>query len=629
MKSKFKMLAVLAAFAVTAPVLAACGETKSNAPTPGQSDQAPGSIINPSDGGAGNSSNGGGDCADTYVKRLTCKPPRTVVEGQKYNLDDYVTMTVEGCGHIDYQVNVETKGTARVNGHELTIIGVGNVSLEITADGKSTIFSSTAIAELQDKFDKATANVGNKYLFYQLSADSKTGEIEEEAWLLHNERYNLIYDYDISDGDYKPGAGDVLNGGGIIKLRNGDTYFYNLYNDYKDVVLVERSSADYSLYYMNMDLNLPYSAFTPDYDYETEDGELIDVLKATRTDGKYDFADNGSIFNQNLIDELSFKSGGDKYVPHTIYVYPWVNGEGKELWRMDMQLAKSTAPNVAVNQFAYWAFDFDADAVALPNVDTYIDTAALPEAVTFEEIPTAFDKYIAAKNYTLQVDCTISKLNDKANEITETDDQGYYLDSRMTSTVKVDNGKYYNSYFSNNDAGKMENGVFAAYEKDGKLMGFEQHGEDAATEPAQLKTSAGDGLTSLWNDTDLVPGELGTGSAVYAEDKFEVLSKKVNDGKTTISAAGDAIETFFKVFATQESVGQYLCAWTDYMTSQQGEDYYSVYDVVFECTADGIHVEISRPYVTLDNGTRTYAYIDYYYTAVGTTTIPELDSYLA
>ena len=63
---------------------------------------------------------------------------------------------------------------------------------------------------------------------------------------------------------------------------------------------------------------------------------------------------------------------------------------------------------------------------------------------------------------------------------------------------------------------------------------------------------------------------------------------------------------------------------------QQGEDYYQVYDVAFEISAaNGIHVEISRPFVTLDNGTRTYVYVDFYYSAVGTTTIPELDSYLA
>ena len=284
------MLAVLAAFAVTAPVLVACGDAKSTGPAgstePGQSTAAPSNVI------SGDGPVSSDNCADTFVKRLTVKAPTTVIEGESYNLDNYVNMVVEGCGHIEYEVVVETKGTARVVGHTLHVTGVGSVSLEIKADGKSAIFSSEAIAKLQYDYDQATKDVANNYVFYQLGIDNKTLEVEKEEWMLHNERYTFIDDYDISDGEYTPAAGAKLNGGGIMQLRNGDTYFYNLYNN-ADVALVEKSSADFNLYYVDMPLNLPYTAFTADYDYLTPEGTDVEqVLKATCTDGKYDFFDN-------------------------------------------------------------------------------------------------------------------------------------------------------------------------------------------------------------------------------------------------------------------------------------------------------------------------------------------------
>ena len=599
------MLAVLATLALTTG-LAGCGEAKSAAPAnpSNETSAEPSSFVpDPSN----NSSSSAGQ-EEGVVTRLTVKAPTTVIEEQKYNLEDYVTVYVDGevAPAYPFKVEVKTEDTAFVKNHELRVIGVGEIQLTITAGTKSAKFNSTAVSALAYKYEQATKNVTNAYKLLEVEVD-KSNNVTYADFITKNPRYVAI------EGMWgKKVAGKEIARGGLIELRNGNVYLFNQYKD-NEIEILDKLGPKLSNYIIGLDFNLPASAFETDYAYPTEDGDEITALVVSRLDGRYDFDAQDGIFSTNMIDTFG---SNDEYVPFSIAVYPAVVAEtGKEYWRMDVTLARAKTPNVKTNNVVPLAFDFDEDAAAFDTLDNHIDNAPLPGVIAFDEIPSAFDRLIAAKNYTLTSQVYICKEGDFQNETTQFDTGKNFLESDYEGVTRVTSNGYYCTF---------KNELFmGAFVKNGAVT---QIGSDGTT-------SAVAGITDIWGgQTDIVPGNLGTNAECYAEGKFEITGKNTADGVTTATAIGLDVKTWIQTFGLQDYLGKRLVGQFDALNennAEEGFDYYQLLDLEFTISADSLKVMFQMSWDKDSEGNRYYAYIEFVYSNIGTTTIPELDQYLA
>lgn len=594
MKNKSKIIAAVLAMSLLFSGPMGCSCSKQVAPS-----NEPGISETVSTGDISNSAFTSSE-AERFVTRVRVAPPRYVIEGTTLNLDEYVTVYVEG--EVDptypYQAIVSTasRDICSLEGHNLKVFGYGGIDVNIVAGEKEATFSTTAISALQHQYDEATKDVGNTYSIYQAGYNDNN-EFEMERWMLHNERYCLIDGYDMSDDN---SAGETFVGGGLIKLRNGDTYWYN-FSTPDTVDLFGRAEGDFNQYYINMDYNLPGSAMHL-VEYEDALGETIDALSVSRTEGGYDFDDPYSVFNTNLLDGLIF-SDRKTYVPHTIYVYPIVDDNGKELWVMDLDLALETTPTVKANKYATFVFNFDADDSCIPELESYIDTGALPEAVPFTEIPEAFDRLNTAKNYTLQTEVYICKPGEKDNETDAYDTDTSFLTSDMCAVTKVTENRYYSTF-----KGELYG---AYYEKEGTV--YQVSGETS--------TAA---ATGTLFETTLTTGAAHTGADCFSEDAFRVMSKDEVEGGLVFTANGADIEDFLHTLQYQDALGYRLIGQFDALSSNYGEDYYTILSITFTITNDKVVVEAGMSW---SDG--YYAYVEFTYTNIGTTTVPELDAFFA
>ena len=598
---KFKMLAVLATLAFTTG-LAGCNKGNSNSAASNES-AAPSSFVSDSVGNSSSNEDEG------VVTRLVVKAPDTVIEEQKYNLEDYVTVYVDGEIKAGYpfKVEIKTEETAFVKNHELRVIGVGEIQLNITAGTKSAKFNTVAVSALAYKYEQKVKNVTNTYKLLEVEVTDKGKTVTYSDFITHNPRYVAI------EGMWgKKVDGKQIARGGLIELRNGNVYLFNQYKD-NTIDILDKLGPKLSNYIIGLDFNLPASAFETDYAYKNDLGEEITALVASRTDGKYDFDAQDGIFSTNLIDTLG---QNDAYVPHSIAVYPAVDAaSGNEYWRMDVTVARKSTPNVKTSNVATFAFDFNEDNAANEALDNHIDNAPLPGVIAFDEIPSAFDRLNTAKNYTLTSQVYICKEGDFQNETTQFDGGNTFLKSDDIAVTKVTENGYYSTY-----KGDLFMGAFV---KNGAVT---QIGSDGTTSPIA-------GITDLWGgQTDVVPGNLGTNAAVYAEGKFEITSKNAADGVTTIGAIGLDIKTWIQTFGLQDYLGRRLVGQFDALNENQAEegfDYYQLLDLEFTISATDFKVMFQMSWDKDSEGNRYYAYIEFVYSNVGTTTIPELDSYLA
>ena len=617
MKNKVKLLAVLATFALSAPVLAACGGgTPSKSAEAGNESAEPASsvVVDPSSEAPSSSSSGNPNPKRFY---LDADCPETLVEDETYDLETFVV--VEGADPKGFSVESKTPETAWIEGHTLEVVGSGDVSLVFTYGPFTLRYTGTAMSALAAAYKEAVAEVTNNYTLYQIGTDDNDNDVYM-PWMVHNPRY-VYMEGDIwqsSEAEFNEQVTghtiDQCVGTGLIELSNGNVYGFNLYDD-GEIDVFEKLGKGLSNYIIALDFNFPASAFTTLYSYKNpKTGNKHQALKVARTDGTYDFDAQEGIFRTNLINSLSM--GGRSYVPHTAWLYPVTDAEtGKTLWNMDLQLANKTTPTVAApNAMSYWAFDFDEDGSMINPIESFIDSGWLPEAIPFNEIPSKFDTLIAGKNYTLTTEVAYAPQGHKDQETDKYDKENNFFNSYFTATTKVVGDSYY-SEMNGNPWG-------AVYEKGGKVYEVEIDDEGALAE-AKESTE----LTSLWGDSSLTCGHLGTGSDVY--DAFEVSGKQETSTGNIYSVACDEAILFAANFCIQDGVLQRLNQFRkQYNTNYPDEEFFRYVDMNITVSASTIHVEFSISWDQDETGTYYYLYIDSEYSNIGTTTIPELDAYL-
>ena len=611
MKNKVKLLAVLATFALSAPVLAACGGKPTPSKDPDTVVSAPdgsSQIVDPSSSAESSSS------AIPPVKRFYLNPdaPEDLVEGEVYNLEDFVILE-GGAGPTAFTVESKTPDTAWVDGHTLEIIGSGDVSLLFSAaNNKEVRYTGVAMSALAAEYKEAISEVTNCYTLSQYGEDDQGNEVVV-PWMIHNPRYVYMYGdiWQSSVAEFNeqcPGhTVDQCLGCGLIELENGNVYGFNLYDD-GDIDVFDKLGRGLSNYIIALDYNLPASVLTTVYSYkDPKTGKKHDALKLSRNDNTFDFDEQESLFYTNLMTTMTMS--GVKYTPHTVWLYSVTDAtSGKTVWNMDMQMAKASNKNVAVNQYSYWQLNFDQDDSVIEEVDALIDSGFLPDAVPFDDIPTAFDALIDAKNYTLTTTVTVSTSSSDKSQTTDKYDQSGYANGDVAVT-KVENDKVYSTFNGEFWRGglEIEGAPYVIYSA--------EEGETPTPEPLTA-------FESIW-DSPMVVGNLGTGSTVY--NTFEASARTVAaDGTVTLKV--DAIDSpnFCTLFYTQDRPLSVLRSYKEQITD---DDLYKYLHGTFEIKGNSIHVEYYMGWRAEDNSTY-YVFYDSVYSNVGTTTVTELDQYL-
>ena len=364
-----KLLAVLATIALAAPVLAGCTKTESSTTQPQSSAEQSSQAASSEASSAAPSSNPMSSEAPVSssseepdyppVSRISVtNKPDYFVEGRTYNLDDYVSV-LGGEGEKVYTVEVKSPETAYISKaepHKVQILGEGDVKLTIHAgsNDKQARIEIPALSEVAALYDEATKEVSNAYTVYEIDEE---GELD--LFFLHNTTY--CFSPILLGTDHPKGySDDNFLGGGLFGLRNNNLYAFNLYQGNEFVLSAKMGAASaYNNYNVGYDYDLNTSVFETDYDYEDENGENIPALHLSRQSEVYDWTAFGTFFDANFLDEITF-SGTDrnKYCVNQLWMYPYVTSEGKEVWYMDMQLAKAATPAVPVNKYMALAISF-------------------------------------------------------------------------------------------------------------------------------------------------------------------------------------------------------------------------------------------------------------------------------
>lgn len=639
MKNK-KLLAVLATIALAAPAMTGCLKKGNSSAQPASvaessegsslSSEVPSSVSSeasiPSSSIPASTSEPVSSSSEVVppVTRVSVKnTPDYWIEGQEYDFDEFVQV-VGGRGPADYTLEVKTEATAYVapdKPHKVTILAEGEVKINILAGSlEKHLYDIPAISAIVAQYREAIAEVGCSYTAYEFNEE---GELD--MYMQHNPNY--AFGPTLMGINHPAGkTDDDLQGGGIIKLRNDNAYLYNVYKT-NNLILGEKLQYPMNLYFVCGDYDLEAGYFTTEYDYKTPDGDYVDALYMKVPTSTIDM-DNSFAFQGNFLDEFTISKV--KYVPYEVWMYPYVTTSGKEVWEMDIRLAKKTTPTLGTTNKVSVAFSFDADDCTNDFLEDYIANGPLPEAVKFDELPTAFDKLITAKNYTINTEVTIcpsSGAKDKNNETTEFDIGKYYLESKMASTTRVTANGYYTTSEGMENFVSAENDVYyrdeMLFAKGGAVYSTEKDAEGNFQTPAAI-----DGATDLW---DLAATVAGMGSEGTIYDAFEASSNETDaQGNVVISALGADSEAFGNRMFRFEHVGQHVLGNLQYHVEQGNLDsLFQSYSVKVIIGTDTIDVEYSTSWLKSEAGVSYTAYIDFVFTNIGTTTIPELDSYLA
>ena len=149
---------------------------------------------------------------EIIVKGIDIKKINSAVVGDEINLDEYVT--VDG-NTTDYAVNIQTPDLVSCEGHVLTILGEGNVKIEITAGTESGFIKFNAISKTLNQFKNFSEKVGKNFFKGDIAVANNGSMSFTGKGGFYTERYNISYSQDKNEKD-------VYNG--FIITTDGEIY---------------------------------------------------------------------------------------------------------------------------------------------------------------------------------------------------------------------------------------------------------------------------------------------------------------------------------------------------------------------------------------------------------------------
>ena len=378
---KFKKL-ILTTTLLLALGVSACG----NQPTTPTTSETPGTSETPSTSSSSET---------PLVSRIKIDAPASIIVGQPVNLDDYVNVE-GGEGPKVYEVTVPTAQAEKVTveGHTLTALVEGEISVTITAGAKTAKVTTNAMSALKASWANLTGGLTTEWALHEVL---ETGALNPNSVVHRN-------DYTLFDGwttDEK--TGNYLKGGFLL-AQNGNTYQY--YIDASGAIQVDSTiQSSFGNYYCNM----PWCLSTSDFELKTttlEDGSEYEYLSmsyevpcvqySNQFSSQIEFfmytcaiALNSSYFWSELIAEPVSLQNSDGSLYETFMLTAVVN---------------KTATGDVAGTFSY-VVETRNEVSENATVREYIDGGNAPEAVSAQPLVDAFQIVAELNNYTIQA-CT-------------------------------------------------------------------------------------------------------------------------------------------------------------------------------------------------------------------------------
>lgn len=324
------------------------------------------------------------------VKRIQIQAPANVVVGTQVNLDDYVTVD-GGVGPKVYDVEVPAaqEGKVVVDGHMLTALVEGDISVNILAGGKSAKFGTSALSQLKADFAALTNGLRYEWALYEPTQQGLALSV------VHREDYTLFSNWG-DNGEY----------GGFLKAQNGNTYSYILNATTGEVEADPELMSDFALYYCNNAWALTPGDF--EYVQETDEttGEVTEMLVLSK--------DIPSATQFSHIDTLI------EYFMYTcaftlnpaVYEFGDLIAKPVTLVNEDESTYKTFALSCEIFYVAdgssaggvTYVIDTRKEVTEVPQVRNYIDEGNAPAAIDGTELLAHLDEMAAATSYQIDVE---------------------------------------------------------------------------------------------------------------------------------------------------------------------------------------------------------------------------------
>ena len=573
------------------------------------------------------------------VARITVKAPSEgFVVGDVFNLEDYVTVKL-----TDNTLSTEFTATATsgfeevvsINGHIVSVLKEGRISIDIAAGTKTAKFKSEALNALLSAFRVMTKDIGNVFGFEAI-AEEEDSTLAGAGVIIHQKDYTFFpwWDEDEKTKEIFPG--------GFLKAESGKCYQYtttDMEGNGLDVKPGAQSS--FSNYFVNMPWFLDYSMVSAK-SIEGEDGEVIEYLQAKKVAGAYpSYFDTATIefaycalaiSLESVVDEKEGDFPGATIDP--LLIFPVYNEE-EEIETFDFVLTVSDEKETHV--VGEFVLRLDDEFNHLTSVEEYIVSGAEPEAIKHDEIDTALAKFVEAKNFKMNM--SFGWMNDKTREpVSWPQVSGERVVDPDTGKVSFEGGWHlsWDSVF-------MEGGEVVDFTENGRASAltyieyYDEENEDYLETPEEVNVNSGfitdedgnlyhaflteeEGKEPYYAGTDME--SVGFWGSVYAPDSFAEAAASIeikdrdekDDGTIEFELVDSSSTALSSSFLALSTLGVSL---HNALSSQFGSDYNEY--VAMEITVGEEDVKVFW-YFRLDGG--FYYYIDATMTGINTAEMP-------
>ena len=362
--------------------LGACGT-----PTPSTStSEAPSTSETPSTESSSSSSS-----EIPAVSRIKIDAPASVIVGEEVDLDEYVTVEGgEGPKAYTVEVTAAYADKVTVDGHKITALAEGEISVTIKAGAKTAKFSTSALSALKAAWAEMTGDLTTEWALHELYQ----GQVYPNS-VVHRSDYTLF------DGWDQDAEGNYLKGGFLL-AQNGNTYQYVL--DGNELLVDSTIQSSFGNYYCNMQWCLSASDFSLVQATDSQTGEPFEYLIMTsdvpcvqysnQFDSQIEFfmytcalaLNEAYYFSELIVQPTILQSqDGTEYNTFTITAY-----------------VRKAADNSIAGTYSY-ILETRNEISECKAVRDYIDGGHAPAAVDATPLATTFATIAAAGNYTLNV----------------------------------------------------------------------------------------------------------------------------------------------------------------------------------------------------------------------------------
>ena len=419
---------------------------------------------------------------EIIVKGIDIKKINSAVVGDEINLDEYVT--VDG-NTTDYAVNIQTPDLVSCEGHVLTILGEGNVNIEITAGTESGFIKFNAISKTLNQFKNFSEKVGKNFFKGDIAVANNGSMSFTGKGGFYTEKYNISYSQDKNEKDVYDG---------FIITNDGEIYSATMDNvSGKNFTVLPGKLSP--MYYEASKFDVPYE------DLKTE------------TSGKSTYLVGDSSAADAYCSGLGYLT-----MSRFTSMYYGVSGHGElEIQMIDLTNDTQVYTGALVCLYAvtdepltvqgktyqagtivgsdYGLYLADEMFYTLEVAENYIEQNKKPTPLDTTKMYDALQKVATAKNYTVSFDAYWADSND-AKISTAPDLSAYWFSDAFVETSFVqyvtENEVYSKLTKAQNSA---DDGLFDHYYKDGESFKH-QTNKDGKTVTEDVTT----GATGVWDE---------------------------------------------------------------------------------------------------------------------------------